>query len=706
MIKYKDQLINRKFNTHEVFKRNKVRLYSDDILTFDIEVTSAWMKEGKLIGYEPGHDAEYWNSMEAYALPYIWQFSFNDEVYYGRDIRTFERVLEDLPRDINFCIFVHNLPFEFAHLVNFLEPDDVFATSPHKVIKCTFKGYENIEFRCSYILTNLSLESWGKQLEIPKLVGELEYTYLRTPMSYDPETTRIIGTPMFDYELDYCERDCEVVKIGIRDHLKTYGHIEDIPLTSTGKVRRVYKNMVVDDPEYMKDVKRTIPKDARFYKLLKTRLFQGGYVHANRRYLAKICKKGHHDDIRSSYPAVMCAYKFPYGKFVYIGRIIPDPKFFEDRAYIIKLHFTNIRSISWNTYISGSKCRSREAIFDNGRIIKASEVWLTCTETDLITICNNYTWDMIESEGTYYCRKKYLPKVFIDFVLQLYHDKTALKGVDPEKYMQSKRFVNSMFGMCVTSLFQSSVDFDFTTGEWSIDELTEEYVDSQLDKLKMFWNKKYFLSYQVGVWITSYARRRLWQMIEYCDEDLLYTDTDSIFYYGDYDFTWFDDDITNRLKKMCEEVGCDFELTKPMDPKGGVQPLGTLDHEPDFDEFKTLGAKKYCEKRGDDLFLTVSGVNKSAVSCLNGDIDNFCDGFIFDKDHPDVHKLEHKYIYNMKPVKWPGGFVSYGIKSGINMRPTGYKLSTPKIQDMIEKFVNGDIQLGDDYFRRKRGYFK
>ena len=50
-----------KYNIHPVRNRKKLEFYSDDILTFDIEVTSAWLKDGKLIPYEPGHDAEEWH---------------------------------------------------------------------------------------------------------------------------------------------------------------------------------------------------------------------------------------------------------------------------------------------------------------------------------------------------------------------------------------------------------------------------------------------------------------------------------------------------------------------------------------------------------------------------------------------------------------------------------------------------------------------
>ena len=702
MERYTGQLKNAKFTTtYGVYNKERCKKCLD-IFSFDIEVTSAWKdpKRG-LITYEPGHPAEYWNDLDKYALPYVWQFGFNDKVYYGRDLKEFKDLLSDLPKNMALICFIHNLSYEQQFLINILHITDIFARAPHKPMKFNCEEFPLIEFRCSYFLTNLSLAKWGDQLGIPKLVGELEYNYMRTPL-----------TPLFDYELDYAERDCEVVFRGIRDLLKSYKNVWDIPLTSTGKVRRRFKALVVNDKEYMKDVKRTIPKDANEYKRLQ-QIFSGGYTHCNRKYLNKIVENVHHVDISSSYPFCLCAFRYPYNKWCYIGTQFPDPNTYDQRAYIIHLHFTKIVCVSWNTYIQGSKCRGSGFLYDNGRILSAEELFITCTCEDWQTIQHNYIWESVECLGTYCNQKRYLPKPFIEFVLDLYHDKTAYKGfagVDEVKdtiYKAQKAAINSLFGMCVTSLFQSNVMFEQDADyQWNVEPISADIVNEGLDKLRLWYNKKYFLSYSVGCYCTAYARNsRLWRLIESCDDDLIYTDTDSLFYINEHDWQWFNDQSDKMLMEMCDFYDIDFERTRPKDKKGVPHPLGHLDFEPDAERFKSLGSKKYCEERDNKLYLTVAGVNKGAVECLNNDINNFCDGFVFDKDHPSMHKLEHTYLSDMKPIMWPDGYKS-DFKYGINMRPTGYQLSLPNIYEDIETLMSSGIINFSEYFiAKRRGYF-
>mgnify|MGYP006908835878 CR=1 FL=1 len=105
------------------------------------------------------------------------------------------------------------------------------------------------------------------------------------------------------------------------------------------------------------------------------------------------------------------------------------------------------------------------------------------------------------------------------------------------------------------------------------------------------------------------------------------------------------------------------------------------------------------------MFLTVAGINKGAVKCMNS-IEDFHDGFIFDKDHESVKKLEHVYLTDMKPVVWPDGYKS-DFKYGINMRPTGYKLSKPDVyKEAIQVMESGKIIFSEYFLSKARGYFR
>lgn len=665
--------------------KSPITKYCNSIMTFDIEVSSAWLENGKVVPYRKGESADYWNNLQPLALCYIWQFSCDGVVYYGRELRDFLKVLDDLPSDVEIIIWVHNLSYEFHFLTNILTWDSVFARSSHKPIKAKPKEYPNIEFRCTYMLTRLSLATWGEQLGVAKMVGDLDYDKLRTPL-----------TKLTDKELKYCEKDCLVVEAGIKSYLKKYKKQRFIPMTQTGTVRQEVKEILMSDEEYVKKIKRLVPKSPEEYKRLQT-VFAGGYTHANR-YWSGQTIEGHieHYDFASSYPTVMVAEKYPMTPWLYLGSEMPSEDSFEDYAYILILKFSQLKSISLNTYIQASKVNAKNMKLDNGRVISADELTITITEQDYITIKNNYEWESLEVIKVYRSKKDYLPKPFVEYILELYANKTELKDVEgkEELYMQSKQYINSMFGMCVTAIVQAEVEL--IGDEWIVKPLTRDFVQHKLEQLSQSnpREKRYFLSYSWGCWVTAYARRNLWKCIESCDHDVLYCDTDSIFVLGKHDFSWYNDEITKKLKIACKKQNLDFNKTRPKTPKGKEKPLGIFDSEDSCTEFKTLGAKRYVERREGDgkLHLTVSGINKGAVELLNDDIDNFEDGFNFDKDADCVTKKLSTYIVDMPAVKWNDGYIST-YTHGINLRRTGYLLS---MTDEYKKLISYmDFNLND-----------
>ena len=355
--------------------KSPITKYCNSIMTFDIEVSSAWLEHGKVIPYRKGESADYWNNLQPLALCYIWQFSCDGVVYYGRELRDFLKVLDDLPHDVEIIIWVHNLSYEFHFLTNILTWGSVFARSSHKPIKAKPKEYPNIEFRCTYMLTRLSLATWGEQLGVAKMVGDLDYDKLRTPL-----------TKLTDKELKYCEMDCLVVEAGIKSYLKKYKKQRFIPMTQTGTVRQEVKEILMSDEEYVKKIKRLVPKSSEEYKRLQT-VFAGGYTHANR-YWSGQTIEGHieHYDFASSYPTVMVAEKYPMTPWLYLGSEMPNEDSFEDYAYILILKFSQLKSISLNTYIQASKVNAKNMKLDNGRVISADELTITITEQDYITI--------------------------------------------------------------------------------------------------------------------------------------------------------------------------------------------------------------------------------------------------------------------------------------------------------------------------------
>ena len=707
MILYVDQLKDKKdwkISSKKSHHKNKEGKYKkeqhlNNIITFDIECTSAWIREGEVIPYETGHSNDYWNNLQPLALCYLWQCSVDDTVYYGRMLESFLWLLRDLPKDVSIIIWVHHLAYEFQFLANVLTWNKVFARMPHKPMKASCEEYPDIEFRCTYMLTRLSLASWGKQLGVYKAVGDLDYDKLRTPL-----------TPLTPEELHYGEQDCLVVYAGIQDYLKKYNQQHRIPLTQTGTVRRAVKDLLTCDKSYIRKIKKLVPKTPAEYKRLQ-RIFAGGYTHANQMYSGKVVEEHiEHYDFASSYPTVMLCEKYPMSAWYYNGiNVIPDDAEFENTAFIFYLEFQKIESISFNTYIQSSKCTGTNMRYDNGRVLSADTLEMYMTEQDYITIRNNYKWKKVNVVRVWRCKKEYLPKPFLEYILELYENKTSLKDVAGQEdlYLQSKQYINSLYGMMVTALIQSDVVYKDNT--WSIKELTVKDVEKKLRSLSNYRDreKRYFLSYSWGCWVTAYARRNLWECIESCDHDVLYCDTDSIFVRGSHDFTWYNDKVTEKIRKSCKSNKLDFNKTRPVTPKGKVKPLGIFEREEDCTQFKTLGAKRYVERRTDnELHLTVSGINKEAVELLNDNIDNFADGFDFNMDADCVHKKLSTYLDDMPEVKYPDGYTSK-YKFGINMRNTGYLLTITDEYKLLIKYMNYALHdLPEAFINHLRGTWR
>lgn len=213
------------FQTHYFKKKNRADIVNDDIMCFDIETSSGFLhKDSDTLEPYLGKSKKYYEDCKKFAICYVWQFSINDNVFWGRTLEDFKDFLQELEyyEPHKKIVYIHNFSFEFQFLINVLQFDYVFARQARKPL---FAEWSTYQFRCSYFLTNMSLVTWAEQrkLSVQKLVGDLDYTILRTPK-----------TVLTDKELAYCFNDVLVMYFGLLQYKEKYGHVIDIPFTQTG----------------------------------------------------------------------------------------------------------------------------------------------------------------------------------------------------------------------------------------------------------------------------------------------------------------------------------------------------------------------------------------------------------------------------------------------------------------------------------------
>ena len=569
------------------------------------------------------------------SVMYIWQWQFGtDFTVIGRTWDEFldlqKRIKDVLPADSWLVVYVHNLSYEFQFLKGIYQfvPDDIFAVASRKLIKCDMWGV--FEFRCSYKLTNMSLKQFTTRMRVEhtKLSGE----------EFDYSVKRYPWTPIEGEELEYCVNDVLGLVEAIQALMERDGDtLQTIPLTSTGYVRRNAKRAMREGIHH--NFVYSILPDFETYKALRE-AFRGGNTHANRYYAGDIVENVHSADRSSSYPAVMCNCEFPMTEFVpilpkdlnkdYIARCIT----IRHKALLLRIGIKDLklRDPFWGCpYLSKDKCRNIHKAVDtedNGRILEAEYLETTVTDIDLKIIMEEYTGQIIFLQGWYSSYKK-LPEPLINEVVKYYKDKTELKGVKGQEifYDKAKALLNSLYGMMAQDPVKHSLIFR-QFGDWDEDDTPDEEL---LGKS----NKRAFLAYQWGVWVTAHSRDALERGIRLVQEtenaEFVYCDTDSVKYTGTVDWSGYNRD---RISE-CGESG-----SMATDPSGVTHYMGVFETEDNpetgyaYRYFKTLGAKKYAyvEKDGEGVHCTIAGVNKKKGGSeldKHGGLSAFAEGFVF-----------------------------------------------------------------------------
>lgn len=611
---------------------NRANYYVNVINAFDIETSR--------IDLDPAaHDY--------HSFMYIWQWQLGeDNTIIGRTWEEFEVLIgllahtlyeiseeQSLPEVPHLVCFIHNAAHEFAFLAGIyhFQPEEGFYRAVRKPIY--FEMHRCIEFRCSYLQTNMSLKKLTKQYGVPeKLSGQ----------KFDYDKVRFPWTPLTDYELEYCITDVESLVKVMRIRMEKDGdNLQTLPLTSTGYVRRDVRQAL--KPLFL-DIREILP-DEEQYRLLR-KAFRGGNTHANKAYAGKILKDVYSYDMASCYPAQQLTKQYPMSKFRWLDdrlsldRII---RFLKLGYAVVGLYeFTNLRLKDKKTaipYLSLSRTESFDFEYpddenkarksygiDNGRILYAKFSRMALTEIDLEIVLQQYDYDVIVVKRAMVAQKGYLPEEYKQVIRKYYHNKTYLKGTqDPDEqylYQKDKEKLNAIYGMSAQDPIHADVRYD--NGIWTVSGY-----DRPVDELNKTLLKAKF-PYQWGVYTTAYARQALQEGIDLAGRKMVYCDTDSIKTLGPVDI----ESINGYRRKLAKVYG-----GVEQDRKGIDHYIGIFEYEGKYDRFITCGAKRYAYEQDGHMNITVAGVTKEvneetgvpfAVEEL-GKLENFREGMKWEK---------------------------------------------------------------------------
>lgn len=602
------------------------KCYIEHLMTFDIETSTIEKTDGSFEGYM-----------------YHWQVCIDGFVCFGRTwkefltfLRKMNRALKNYNEQHKLICYIHNFSYEFQFLYSWIKLTNVFAIDKRKPLKAISKEF-NIEFRCSYLLSNMNLKKFIENTPNAhyfKGSGDLDYKKVFTPKSI-----------LTMSELGYCYNDVmglyEAIIYLLREDTLT-----TIPLTSTGYVRRECRNNMRKNKKNRKQF-LDLKLDDKLYQLCKDS-FRGGNTASNRYKTNFINYDVSSYDMSSAYPYAMISGLYPITPFQ--EETITSLDMLDDYnnryCTLAYYSFENVKlkkGIPF-PYIPYSKCiefiapsydtqfKGKEYCY-NGRVLEADFIKIAMTNYDYQIFINQYEYDVenVRVEDFYYSHKGFLPKELINTVLEFFTLKSQLKGIDGKEYeyMKSKNKLNSLYGMIVTDIIRQENLFN------------DQWEKGENSTLEEYYSKRNnFLTYQWGLFVTAICRTNLQKAIDKIGLDCVYIDTDSIKYCGSHDEVF--EHINQEMIDWCIQN----DIINYVEVGNYKYFLGLFDKEKGYDEFVTLGAKKYAFNQNGKIGITVAGLNKKSGAKeleLKGGLSNFKIGTeFFDSGRKTVYYNDDK----------------------------------------------------------------
>lgn len=628
-------------------KTEYVRVYSPEEITFEHTLKFVRGKRNiQYIEHEAYFDSET-SKIDGKQWIYQWALLIGNLTIMGRSAREFINILHkfketyELDDTRRLLIYVHNLSYDWHNLESFLlsefETEDYLFTGTRSPL---YTLYDGIEFRCSYRLTGYSLDRLSNTYAVKyaKATGTIDYSLVRYP-----------DTPLSDTENSYMISDVHSQRDGVHEFVKSKGYPDIFfsELTKTGFVRADARKASRHAKGWHNEFVNS-RLSVYEYQMCK-KAFMGGYTHGNRYWADELITADiGHRDFSSRYPASQMLDYFPVGSSMHYGT--PDnmeelQSLCDTYCCLFELTITNVNVDKKVTmpYLSYSKCEgiTHGSIVDNGRILQTDDIIkVTFCELDFDIFKRQYTFNVVKYGNVICWKRGELPKWLKGVIMQYYKGKTELKDIGGREfdYLQSKEGLNSIYGMSATDPIRT----DINRGSDGIFEEKENKPSDIADKLDKFYNSRNsFLPYQWSVWTTAHARHHLFTAMDIIGyENVLYCDTDSIFYFKDGKV---EKSIIEYNKQLIEHA--EKEKAYAVDSKGQKRYLGSFEDENDhIKQMKYLHSKCYgIVDEKNEMKITIAGVPsnfdgyykqvKLTISREEelGELDNLTDGFIFNK---------------------------------------------------------------------------
>lgn len=617
------------------YKGDKTIFYYDDFMSVDTETS---------------HDAGYtWlSSIQVYFQGKFFLFRKPSEF-----IDYLDEIIEryGLYNKRRLIVVIHNASYDLSYLIGYFQkylPDkddhSAIMRDKHNIVAYRQGG---LDVRDTYALCNVSLEKWCNDLntEHKKQVGLYDYNKI---IYQDTELTAD--------EIKYDEYDVLCLYECFKKQLAMHGDtLATVPYTSTGYVRRDCERICQKQKYYRSEYFEKTQLNLQQFNMCVSS-FAGGYTHNNRFYNDKIidnCVIGHRD-FRSQYPTELRVSLLPLGKprmyydvFDVLKSIkqitlqsILDlyPKYSTiTELYIKKAYLRDERiTMPFMQYSKLNIIKQKFCIKDNGRILSFLGEATICVDNFMLKILNDqYCMKVMilkvlqfENQLIPECLKNLIDgyfKIKTDKKIEYqnnkklygeFHEKTFESQID---MMISKQKLNGIYGMFVQNPLQSTFDIDYDADEIITETLIRAQDDVTLSKLlqDFYSNRKKFLPYQVGVFVTALARAELYEyIITIGYENVFYCDTDSIFYRKTPEIEQRIEALNKIKHDNAEKLGAYI-----INSKGEKIYYDVFEPEEDLKMFKGLHSKCYAGVAADsnEFTCTIAGIpSKTLIGFKDG----------------------------------------------------------------------------------------